>query len=406
MKTTMRDIDVIKSISPLEVASYLETQGWKQQRQINDIASVWTLELAQGDNVEILLPMNPEFRDFSARMSEVLQNLEIVENRSQLEIITNLKTPLAEIVQISVNHSEIINGSIPISQGVQLFKSAKKLMWSAASSAVQPKPYFKGGSFSEVTDYMQKLRLGHTKEGSYILTIISPLKIDNYQSEDCFERKVTRTLFQALNIISLADEQKLSERESVLNEAIEEGVSANLCDALSHMINNDNDPNLSFNLTCSKTLDHPSNIPLEIKINKQVLSVITEVKNKLKSRKNTLGRNRKSIIQIDTKELVMINTLAFPSSSSSELLHSKIKGLVIKLEWFGGNEKAKVTVITINIENEEKEVIIEVNRDEYLIAFQANLEQIPIICDGHLIEEKELLVLREVQNFSLYRENI
>ncbi|MHC0063349.1 hypothetical protein ACWATR_10525 [Nostoc sp. UIC 10890] len=406
MKATIRDIDVLKSINPLEVASYLEIQGWKEQRQINDIASVWTLEIAQGGNVEILLPLNPEFRDFSARMREVLQNLEIVENRSQLEIITNLKTPLAEIVQISVNHSEIINGSIPISQGVQLFESAKKLMWSAASSAVQPKPYFKGGSFSEVTDYMQKLRLGHTKEGSYVLTIISPLKVDNYQSEDCFERKVTRTLFQALNIISLAHEQKLSERESVLDEAIEEGVSANLCDALSHMINNDNDPNLSFNLTCSKTLDHPSNIPLEIKLNKQLLSVITEVKNKLKSRKNTLGRNQKSI-QIDTRELELIDTRELLLSSKQELLRSRIKGLVIKLEWFGGNEKAKVTVISINIiENEEKEVIIEVNRDAYLIAFQANLEQIPIICDGHLIEENELLILREVQNFSLYRENV
>ncbi|MBG1271255.1 hypothetical protein [Nostoc sp. WHI] len=396
MKATIRDIDVLKSINPLEVASYLETQGWKEQSQINDIASVWTLELGQGDNVEILLPLNPEFRDFSARMSEVLQNLEIVENRSQLEIITNLKTPLAEIIQISVNHSEIINGSIPIYQGVQLFESAKKLMWSAASSAVQPKPYFKGGSFSEVTDYMQKLRLGNTKEGSYVLTIISPLKVDNYQSSDCFERKVTRTLFQALNIISLAHEQKLSERESFLNEAIEEGVSANLCDALSHMINNDNDPSLSFNLTCSKALDHPSNIPLEIKLNKQVLSVITEVRNQLKSRKNTLGRNQKAIL---------IDTIALPLSSKQELLHSTIKGLVIKLEWFGGNEKAKVTVRTL-IEDEEKEVIIEVNRRDYLIAFQANLDQIPIICNGHLIKENKLLVVREVQNFSIYRKNV
>ncbi|MEH2420355.1 MAG: hypothetical protein V7K48_05235 [Nostoc sp.] len=396
MKATIRDIDVLKSINPLEVASYLETQGWKEQSQINDIASVWTLELGQADNVEILLPLNPEFRDFSARMSEVLQNLEIVENRSQLEIITNLKTPLAEIIQISVNHSEIINGSIPIYQGVQLFESAKKLMWSAASSAVQPKPYFKGGSFSEVTDYMQQLRLGHTKEGSYVLTIISPLKVDSYQSSDCFERKVTITLFQALNIISLAHEQKLSERENVLNEAIEEGVSANLCDALSQMINNDSNPNLSFNLTCSKALTYPSNIPLEIKLNKQVLSVITEVKDKLKSRKNTLGRNQKSIL-IDTKVL--------PLFSKQELLRSTIQGLVIKLEWFGGKEKAKVTIIT-NIEQEEREVIIEVNRKEYQIAFQANLDQLPIICTGHLIEENELLILREIGNFSLSRKNV
>jgi hypothetical protein len=392
MKATIQDLDIIKSINPLEVAGYLRTQGWQQKSQINDIASIWTLEVGQGENVEILLPLNPDFRDFTTRMIEVLQNLEIVEHRSQLEIINNLKTPLAEIIQISVNHSEIINGSIPISQGVQLFESAKKLMWSAASSAVEPRPYFKG-SFSEVTDYMQKLRLGHTKEGSYVLTIISPLQVDNYQSEDCFERKVTKTLFQALNIISLAPEQKLSERENVLDEAIEEGVSANLCDALSHMINTATEPNLSFNLTGSKIIERTSNFPLEIKLNKQILPVITEVKNKLKSRTANLGRNKKIIQQ---------HTLILPLSSQKLLFRSTITGLVIKLEWFGGDEKAKVIVITM-IENREKEVVIEVNRQDYLIAIQANLDQLPIICNGSLIEENEQLIVREVQKFSIVR---
>ncbi|MBE9258926.1 MULTISPECIES: hypothetical protein [Aphanizomenonaceae] len=392
MKATIQDIDIIKSINPLEVAGYLRTQGWQQKSQINDIASIWTLEVGQGENVEILLPLNPDFRDFTTRMMEVLQNLEIVEHRSQLEIINNLKTPLAEIIQISVNHSAIINGSIPISQGIQLFESAKKLMWSAASSAVEPRPYFKG-SFSEVTDYMQKLRLGHTKEGSYVLTIISPLQVDNYQSEDCFERKVTKTLFQALNIISLAPEQKLSERENVLDKAIEEGVSANLCDALSRMINTATEPNLSFNLTGSKIIERTSNFPLEIKLNKQILPVITEVKNKLKSRTANLGRNKK-ITQQDT--------LILPLSSQKLLFRSAITGLVIKLEWFGGDEKAKVIVITM-IENREEEVVIEVNRQDYLIAIQANLDQLPIICNGSLIEENEQLIVREVQKFSILR---
>ena len=90
MRTTIRDIDILKSINPLEVAGYLKTQGWQQQSQINDIASIWTLEVYEGEIVEILLPLNSDFRDFPTRMSEVLQNLEIVEHRSQLEIINNL----------------------------------------------------------------------------------------------------------------------------------------------------------------------------------------------------------------------------------------------------------------------------------------------------------------------------
>jgi hypothetical protein len=393
MKATIRDIDVLKSINPLEVASYLRTQGWQQKSQMKDIASIWVLEVSQGENVEILLPLKPDFRDFPARMSEVLQTIEIVEQRSQTEILNNLKTPLAEIIQISVNHSEIINGSIPISQGVQLFESAKKLMWSAASSAVQPRPYFRGGSFSEVTEYMQKLRLGHTKEGSYVLTIISPLQVDNYQSSDCFERKVTKTLFQALNIISLAPERNISQRENVLDEAIEEGVSANLCDALALMINSANEPNLKFNLTASKTLESLFKFPREIKLNQQCLPAITEVKNKLKSYESTWGKNKK-YIQPDSSTLHLV--------SPQQNLHPTITitGLVIKLEWFGGDEKAKVSVLTV-IEQKEKEIIIEVTRQEYLIAFQANLEQRPITCNGKFFEENELLILREVHSFHL-----
>ena len=42
MRTTIRDIDILKSINPLEVAGYLKTQGWQQQSQINDIASIDT----------------------------------------------------------------------------------------------------------------------------------------------------------------------------------------------------------------------------------------------------------------------------------------------------------------------------------------------------------------------------
>ena len=55
------------------------------------------------------------------------------------------------------------------------------------------------------------------------------------------------------------------------------------------------------------------------------------------------------------------------------------------------------------IENKEKEVIIEVNRQEYLIAFEANLDQLPIICNGRLIETNEQLILKDVQNFSISR---
>lgn len=96
MNTIIRDMSILKSINPVEVANYLQTKGWQKQRQIDNISSIWKLTVTPGEEVEeveIFLPLNPEFHDFAARMSDVLQTLQIVENRSQLEIINNFKNP-------------------------------------------------------------------------------------------------------------------------------------------------------------------------------------------------------------------------------------------------------------------------------------------------------------------------
>jgi hypothetical protein len=396
MKETIRDTTVIHSINPSRVTTYLRSKGWHEQQPISDLASVWTLEADSGE-FEILLPLKPDLRDFVIRMSEVLQTLASVENRTQLEILRDFRNLLADIIRIRVNHEGIVNGSIPIQEGVQLFNSAKKLIWSAASSVVEPRPYFRG-SFGEVNDYMRRLRIGPTEEGSYVLTIISPFAEDSNLS-DSFERKVTQTLFQALDIIRLAPQQELSAREGVLNEAVQEGVSANLCEALSRMIDGSGEQGLSFHLRWSKALEIPSNVPAEILFSNEILPAIKEVKQKLKSRRIVSGGKRLKN-QRESQEQATLDLTTPISQLSLFSIRTRIEGLVVRLEWSGGDEKAKVTVLSY-IEYEEKEVIIELSRAEYLVAIRANLEQHPVICYGNLIEENGSLMLMEPRNFSI-----
>jgi hypothetical protein len=66
-------------------------------RQIDDKASLWNCHSENSEELEILLPLKPEFLDFPRRMAEVLQTLEIAENRSQIEILSNLLTSAPNI---------------------------------------------------------------------------------------------------------------------------------------------------------------------------------------------------------------------------------------------------------------------------------------------------------------------
>jgi hypothetical protein len=97
MIVTIRDPDILKSLNPDQVKSYLRSHDWHEQRQLHDHSSVWSSPPLKGESVEILLPLNPEFLDFPRRMAEVLQTIENVEQISQLEILSDLFTTAQNI---------------------------------------------------------------------------------------------------------------------------------------------------------------------------------------------------------------------------------------------------------------------------------------------------------------------
>lgn len=92
MIVTVRDPEILKHLEPEIVRAYLQNHQWLEVRQIEDKASIWNYRSEIGADFEILLPLKTEFLDFPRRMAEVLQTLEIAENRSQLEILSNLLT--------------------------------------------------------------------------------------------------------------------------------------------------------------------------------------------------------------------------------------------------------------------------------------------------------------------------
>jgi hypothetical protein len=92
MIVTVRDPEILRSLTPESVKTYLRSHHWQEQRQIEDHAALWTRHSAAGEVLEVLLPLKPDFLDFPRRMAEVLQTLEIAEQTSQLEILSELFT--------------------------------------------------------------------------------------------------------------------------------------------------------------------------------------------------------------------------------------------------------------------------------------------------------------------------
>jgi hypothetical protein len=67
-----------------QVATYLQSKGWHEQRQIAEQASIWTQRTSSGEEFQIVIPLNSEIPGFPVSMNIVMKTLEIPEERSQL----------------------------------------------------------------------------------------------------------------------------------------------------------------------------------------------------------------------------------------------------------------------------------------------------------------------------------
>ncbi|MEG4441447.1 hypothetical protein QUB47_17445 [Microcoleus sp. AT9_B5] len=95
MKVTVRDLEVFKSLDVNVIIAYLQKNGWHEHSRIYDNkGAIWVKKNDAGDVFDIGLPLTREFADYPARMGDAIKTLEVSENRSQLEILSDLITSL------------------------------------------------------------------------------------------------------------------------------------------------------------------------------------------------------------------------------------------------------------------------------------------------------------------------
>jgi hypothetical protein len=118
MRAIVSDSGVLKSIQPGQVAAYLHSSGWYERTCVPNRVSSWTRNTFSEDKLKIYLPLDPDFEDYSRRISEIMEILEKAENRSQLDILSELITTAPNIsiqglpIQINVPNADKLGGEI------------------------------------------------------------------------------------------------------------------------------------------------------------------------------------------------------------------------------------------------------------------------------------------------------
>jgi hypothetical protein len=375
----MRGSDALNALKPLEVASYLRVHGWHQAADLNGKGSVWLLPAEEGrEEADITLPLQRDLGDFTLRMGEVLRTLQLVEQRGESAILLDLMTTGSDLIRVRAPSREAESGSLPIEQAVAFVERSRDLVLAAACAAITKRAYFATRKPKLATDYLSRVRMGQTEQGSYVLTILSPvtpalvpegeLPLDLTPPEP-YERQVTRTLGESLAALEHAARQAAaSGGMAAFHDAVSQGVSANLCEAVAGLSAVSPEDGLDIQIAWSRTRPAAATIPSRIVLGSDSIPLIEEA-----------ARLFKDTAALDDVE---------------------IQGFVTRLARGPQEPSGEITLEGL-IDGQLRRVTVELGDGIYSQAVQAHEQRQRVACAGDLAKERGGFRLENPRHFRI-----
>ncbi|WP_311670099.1 hypothetical protein [Streptomyces chisholmiae] len=200
-----------------------------------------------------MVPKVESAPDYPRMMRGLTQELARIEGRSPDQVREDMARQFLDITKLRAVSEGEIDDTIPLQAGIALFDSAKRLVTASAASTLMRQGNFGRNMPKRAIRHARQVRLGHTMHGSYIIPIISRARSSDVQSdsdglddqpklnlaveEARFDRRVATTMAHALDVL----EQMAVTRDRLpstadVHDAVAEGVSRELCDAVSQVL--------------------------------------------------------------------------------------------------------------------------------------------------------------------------
>ena len=235
MRVDIRDREALLGVSPGALSAYARASGWIKAESYGDHSDVY----ASAEFSEIILPRHQRLADYASVVWQLIEVFAKAAETDELVLYRDLVTADRDVVRVRAPDGEA--GSVNVSDGVTLMHGARDMLLSAACSLWNPQPLYRAGANKEASEYLKRVRMGQTEQGSFVITLLSPVVPPRMQSgnsskvaqdDDPIERRITRQLVGALTAVREATEKTIAGGADAFFKAIERGVSANLCEAL------------------------------------------------------------------------------------------------------------------------------------------------------------------------------
>ncbi|WP_018664367.1 hypothetical protein [Heyndrickxia acidiproducens] len=273
----MKMLDDYKAISIPNIIRYLKLQGWDRKANFpsNKLIVFDGPDDINGEKIQAVIPANQNFRDYAARVKELIESLSELEGRPIKDILTDMLNPNVDKLQVRVLSDISKDGTLPFGYAAKLISGLKDLLISAACVEENPQPFYRRATKVGL-NYADNCRFGQTKVGSFIITIESlvpsysahpqqlSLPIDDEEMvTEPFNRRVIKRIQRGISLV----EKSVSEGDvAPIVDHYKAGLNANMCEALLGLKLDQLDVDLEYSVNWSLNIPEPNDVPNKVKI--------------------------------------------------------------------------------------------------------------------------------------------
>lgn len=170
--------EVARSLTPAAVSQYLHaTQSWQLEARQDRVKEIWSLVDAAGSlRGRVMLPLATDYVDYMERFSDALRALGRINEWGAWELEQHITSTHADLFFVQLDQVQA-DDTIPLRQAEATIDAIYEMVKAAAITAAAPNRGQRGGRLpGTVTAFLEEdVRLGHTKRGSFVFTVVTRL---------------------------------------------------------------------------------------------------------------------------------------------------------------------------------------------------------------------------------------
>ena len=240
MNGLTNEVTLARTVGLRAVHAYLSANGWvRDDSAFRETAHVYLWP--EDDREAAIVPASEMYADYGTRIYQIAEQIGRIEQRNISAVLIDLSIADSDLIRVRLPNADESN-TVRLTDGAAVLEEAKRLLRAAACSVDRPQRMYRSGPNQAAAKYLDRVRLGHTEPGSYVINLLSPLAHSLREQgtllpEEPFERRVTRRLASGLRASRHATDRvnrglaDFGEFESRLGE----GISANLCRSVARL---------------------------------------------------------------------------------------------------------------------------------------------------------------------------